>query len=89
MNLLQPRVIAALATFLWTASVEGIGVHLAVGYVCVLLMAAGCATVIAALWAITKSLHDDDRRMMIGTVADVTRPPAGRSTRPLRIASSR
>jgi hypothetical protein len=85
-----PRAIAALATLLWTGAVEGIG-HVAVGYVCVILMAAGCATVIAAIWAIALHLHDADRRMMIGTVADVTRPPAARrSTRPLlRIAAPR
>ena len=86
--LAQPRVIAALAAFLWTGAVEGIG-NLAVGYVCVILMAAGCATVIAAVWAIARYEHSADRRMMIGTVADATRPPAGRQTRPLRIAHSR
>ena len=84
--LAQPRVIAALATFLWTASVEGVSLGWAVGYVCIILMAAGSATVIAAVWAIARHEHGDDRRLMIGAVADATRPPAGRS---LRIAHSR
>lgn len=81
--LAQPRVIAALATFLWTGGVEGIG-HLAVGYVCVILAAATCATVIAAFWAIALSLHDDERLLLLGALADATRPRA-RSTAPMPI----
>lgn len=84
---LSPRIIAALATLLWTAGVEGVGMRWAVGYVCALFAAATCATVIAAVWAIALSLHDDDRRMLIRAVADATRPPAAhRATRPLRLA---
>lgn len=89
MSLLRPRVIAALATLLWTGGVEGIG-HLAVGYLCVILAAACASTVIAAVWAIGLHLHDADRRMLIVAVADATRPPAGhRVTRPLRLAAPR
>ena len=82
MNLL-PRVIAALATLLWTGGVEGVGIHLAVGYVCIILAGATTATVIAAVWAIALSLHGEDRRMMIVAVASATRPP-GRAR--LRVA---
>lgn len=83
MSLLRPRVIAALAALLWTGGVEGIG-HLAVGYLCVILAAATCATVIAAVWAIALSLRDDDRRILLLTIGDLTRPSAPRATRPLR-----
>ena len=85
MNLL-PRVIAALATLLWTGGVEGVGIHLAVGYVCIILAMATCATVIAAVWAIALSLHDEDRRMLIRTVGDLTTPRTARPARRLRIA---
>ena len=85
MNLL-PRVIAALATLLWTAGLEGVGLRWAVGYVCALFAAAVCATVIAAIWAIALSLHDADRRMLIRAVGDLTTPRSPRVTRPLRIA---
>lgn len=82
---LLPRVIAALATFLWTGAVAGVGQHVAVGWVCILLAAATTATVIAAIWAIALSLHDAERGMLIRAVA-ATMPPAGRGTRPLRVA---
>jgi hypothetical protein len=83
---LLPRVIAALATLLWTSGVEGVGLRWAVGYVCIILAMAVSATVIAAVWAIALHLHDADRRMLIRAVGDLTTPRSPRATRPLRLA---
>lgn len=85
MNLL-PRVIAALATLLWTSGVEGVGLHWAVGYVCIILAMAVSATVIAAIWAIALSLHSADREMLILAIGDLTTPRGARANRRLRIA---
>lgn len=81
-----PRVIAALATLLWMSGVEGVGLHIAVGYVCILLAMAVSATVIAAVWAIALHLHDAERGMLIRAVGDLTTPRSPRAARPLRLA---
>lgn len=83
---LLPRAIAALATLLWTAAVEGVGMRWAVGYICIILAMAVSSTVIAAVWTIALHLRDADRRMLILAIGDLTRPSAPRATRPLRLA---
>lgn len=76
--------IAAAAILLWGAAIAGLWVQVSANADRFVLAGATTLTVVAVLSEALRRLHDDDRRQLLRTIADLTTPRDLHATRPLR-----
>jgi len=75
---------AAAAVLLWAAAIAGMCERQPPDRMCVVLAAATTATIVGTLWRVAVQLRDDDRKLLLRSVADLTRPRVLQATRPLQ-----
>lgn len=83
MRFLPVAFLAAASALLWGGAIAGVSVHVETGVVCIVLAAATTVSVWALVWWVGLWLRDEDRRMLLLAIADLTRPSAARATGPL------
>lgn len=76
--------IAAAAILLWGAALAGLWVQVSPNADRFVLAGATTLTVVAVLGEALRRLRDDDRKLLLRSVADLTRPRDLHATRPLR-----
>lgn len=77
--------VVAAIVLLWSAALAGIWERLNTDAMFLVLAVAMTVTIVAALWRLAQRLHDDDHRLLLSTVADLTRPRDPRATGPIRL----
>jgi hypothetical protein len=83
MRFMPVACLAAAAALLWSAAAAGLWVPVAANADRFVLAAATTLTVAAWVWWLALRLHDDDHRLLLRSVAELTRPRDLRVTRPL------